>query len=142
MVQSPMPSLPIERGLPGAGFWRTSWSANIAIISRSIGSPAREGVDLDRAIMAAWVSKVTALAAPLVEAAADHVMTAEKLHADDTPVPVLAPGTGKTKTGRLWCSAASPITRSTASPGWCPGTSTLHRRFAPQPDQRLPVKQK
>src|SRR5256885_13114812 len=52
--------------------------------------------------MAAWVGKVTALAAPLVEAAADHVMTAEKLHADDTPVPVLAPGTGKTKTGRLW----------------------------------------
>jgi hypothetical protein len=31
---------------------------------------------------------------------------------------------------------------STASPSCCPGTSTLHRRFAPQPDQRLPVKQK
>jgi hypothetical protein len=38
----------------------------------------------------------------LVEAAAAHVMAAAKLHADDTPVPVLAPGTGKTKTGRLW----------------------------------------
>jgi hypothetical protein len=29
-------------------------------------------------------------------------MAAQKLHADDTPVPVLAPGNGKTKTGRLW----------------------------------------
>jgi len=38
----------------------------------------------------------------LVEALRRHVMSAEKLHADDTPVPVLAPGRGKTKTGRLW----------------------------------------
>ena len=37
-----------------------------------------------------------------VEALGRDVMAAEKLHADDTPVPVLAPGTGKTKTGRLW----------------------------------------
>jgi transposase len=46
--------------------------------------------------MAAWVGKVTALVAPLVETVAQHVMAAQKLHADDTPVPVLAPGTGKT----------------------------------------------
>jgi len=39
---------------------------------------------------------------PLVEALRRHVMKAEKLHADDVPVPVLAPGLGKTKTGRLW----------------------------------------
>ena len=42
------------------------------------------------------------LLAPLVEAVRDHVMSASKLHADDTPVPVLAPGNGRTKTGRLW----------------------------------------
>jgi transposase len=105
MVQSPMPSLPIERGLPGAGLLAhilVSKYCDHQPLYRQSGIYAREGVDLDRAIMAAWVGKVTALAAPLVEAAADHVMTAEKLHADDTPVPVLAPGTGKTKTGRLW----------------------------------------
>jgi hypothetical protein len=39
---------------------------------------------------------------PLVEALREHVMKGEKLHADDVPVPVLAPGLGKTKTGRLW----------------------------------------
>jgi hypothetical protein len=42
------------------------------------------------------------LLAPLVEAVRQHVMATNKLHADDTPVPVLAPGNGKTKTGRLW----------------------------------------
>jgi transposase len=105
MVQSPTPSLPIERGLPGAGLLAhilVSKYCDHQPLYRQSGIYAREGVDLDRAIMAAWVGKVTALAAPLVKAAVDHVMTAEKLHADDTPVPVLAPGTGKTKTGRLW----------------------------------------
>jgi hypothetical protein len=37
-----------------------------------------------------------------VETLRRHVLGAQKLHADDTPVPVLAPGLGKTKTGRLW----------------------------------------
>ena len=105
MVQNPMPSLPIERGQPGTGLLAhilVSKYCDHLPLYRQSGIYAREGVDLDRAIMASWVGKVTALASPLVEAIADHVMAAEKLHADDTPVPVLAPGTGKTKTGRLW----------------------------------------
>jgi hypothetical protein len=48
------------------------------------------------------VGGVSQLLAPLVEALRRHVMSASKLHADDTPVPVLAPGLGRTKTGRLW----------------------------------------
>jgi transposase len=40
--------------------------------------------------------------APLIDSLGEYVMGAQKLHADDTPIPVLAPGTGKTKTGRLW----------------------------------------
>ncbi len=40
--------------------------------------------------------------APLVNTIRDHVLSGSKIHADDTPVPVLAPGNGKTKTGRLW----------------------------------------
>jgi hypothetical protein len=50
--------------------------------------------------MANWVGKSVWIAAPLVEAISDHVMAATALHGDDTPVPVLAPGSGKTKTGR------------------------------------------
>jgi hypothetical protein len=63
---------------------------------------SREGVDLERSTLADWVGGTSALLAPLVEALRRHVMSATKLHADDTPVPVLAPGNGKTKTGRLW----------------------------------------
>ena len=44
----------------------------------------------------------SALLAPLVEAVRTHVLSATRVHADDTPVPVLAPGNGRTKTGRLW----------------------------------------
>ncbi len=63
---------------------------------------SREGVDLDRSTLAGWVGATSELLTPLVEAVRSHVMAATKLHADDTPVPVLAPGNGKTKTGRLW----------------------------------------
>jgi hypothetical protein len=62
-------------------------------------------VDLDRSTLAGWVGATSELLAPLVEAIRGHVMAASKLHADDTPVPVLAPGNGKTKTARLWTYA-------------------------------------
>ena len=63
---------------------------------------AREGVDLDRSTLADWVGASSRLVQPLVEALRRYVLGGNKLHADDTPVPVLAPGNGKTKTGRLW----------------------------------------
>jgi transposase len=105
MLQAPMPSLPIEHGKPSAALL-----AHVLVgkycdhlpLYRQSGIYAREGVELERSILADWVGKATALVAPLVKAVAHHVMAAEKLHADDTPVPVLAPGTGQTKTGRLW----------------------------------------
>lgn len=61
---------------------------------------AREGVTLERATPAEWLGAASALLTPLVEAIRRHVTAASKLHADDTPVPVLAPGHGKTRTGR------------------------------------------
>lgn len=69
---------------------------------RQSGIYAREGVDLERSTLADWVGQCSALLRPLVERLRHHVLAGEKLHADDTPVPVLAPGDGKTKTGRLW----------------------------------------
>jgi hypothetical protein len=62
----------------------------------------RSGIDLDRSTLADWVGGSSRLLAPLIDALRRYVLAARKLHADDTPVPVLAPGTGKTKTGRLW----------------------------------------
>jgi transposase len=59
-------------------------------------------VELERSTLADWVGGSSQLLDPLVEALRRYVMAAGKVHADDTPVPVLAPGNGKTKTGRLW----------------------------------------
>ncbi len=70
-------------------------------------------IDLDRSTLAGWVA-TSELLAPLVEAVRDHVMSASKLHADDTPVAVLSPGRGRTKTGRLWVYVRDD--RSSGSP--------------------------
>jgi hypothetical protein len=65
-------------------------------------SYAREGVELDRSTLADWVGRSVFLLDPLAEAIGRHVRAGQVLHADDTTVPVLAPGTGKTRTARLW----------------------------------------
>jgi hypothetical protein len=52
--------------------------------------------------MADWVGKANGLLTPLIGALREHVFAADRLHGDDTPVPVLEPGKGSTKTGRLW----------------------------------------
>ena len=57
---------------------------------------------MEDSTLADWVGDSSQLVQPLVEALRRYVIDCDKLHADDTPVPVLAPGNGKTKTGRLW----------------------------------------
>jgi transposase len=105
IVQAPAPSRPIARGLAGPGLL-----AHVLISKYCDHQPlyrqseiyARQGVELERSTLADWVGGTSELLAPLVEALRRYVMAASKLHADDTPVPVLAPGNGRTKTGRLW----------------------------------------
>jgi transposase len=63
---------------------------------------AREGVDLDRSTLCDWVAQAAWLLDPIVAAIRRHVFAADKVHGDDTTVPVLTPGLGRTKTGRLW----------------------------------------
>ncbi len=55
---------------------------------------ARDGVEIERSTLAEWVGGSAALLAPLIERLGGYVMNATKLHADDTPVPVLSPGKG------------------------------------------------
>jgi transposase len=105
IVQAPAPSRPIERGIAGPGLLAHVLVAKVADhlpLYRQSVIYAREGVDLDRALLARWVGAASALLRPLVDAIRRHVLAATKLHADDTPIPVLAPGNGKTKTSRLW----------------------------------------
>jgi transposase len=63
---------------------------------------ARHGVELDRSTLAGWVGGACWWLEALQERLAAHILAAGKLFADDTPVPVLDPGRGRTKTGRLW----------------------------------------
>ena len=105
IVQAPMPSLPIERGRPGPGLLAHVLVAKYADhlpLYRQSGIYAREGVELERSTLADWVGRSAALLGPLVAALRREVMASDVIHGDDTPVPVLAPGLGKTKTGRLW----------------------------------------
>ncbi len=105
IAQAPAPSLPIEKGVPGAGLLAhvlVSKFADHLPLYRQSQIFAREGVDLERSTMTDWVGKTAALLDPLVEAIGRHVFAGPAIHSDDTPVPVLEPGRGKTRTGRLW----------------------------------------
>jgi transposase len=105
IAQAEAPSRPIARGLAGPGLLAhvlVSKYADHQPLYRQAEIYAREGVELERSTLADWVGATSELLAPLHDVLRQYVMSAEKLHADDTPVPVLAPGTGKTKLGRLW----------------------------------------
>jgi transposase len=105
IVQAEAPSRPIARGLAGPAMLAhvlTSKYCDHLPLYRQSEIYARAGVELERATLADWVGGASGLLQPLVEALRRHVMSATKLHADDTPVPVLAPGLGRTKIGRLW----------------------------------------
>ena len=105
VVEAPAPSRPIERGLAGPSLLAhviVSKFADHLPLFRQSEIYARQGVEISRSTLAGWVGAASDLLAPLVDAIQKHVLAGRKLHADDTPIPVLAPGNGKTKTGRLW----------------------------------------
>ena len=105
VVEAPAPSRPIERGIAGPGLLAhvlVSKFADHLPLYRQSEIYARQGVEIERSTLAGWVGASSELLSPLVAALHKHVLAASKLHADDTPIPVLAPGNGKTKTGRLW----------------------------------------
>jgi transposase len=105
IVQEPAPHRPIDRGLAGPGLLAHvlvgKYSDHLPLYRQS-EIYAREGIELDRSTLAGWVGGASRVLEPLVDAIRQYVLDTTKIHADDIPVPVLAPGTGKTKTGRLW----------------------------------------
>jgi len=105
IVQAPAPSRPIAKGLFGPGFLAhvlVSKYADHLPLYRQSQIYKREQVDIERSTLADAVGGASALVQPLIDALGRYVMNAQKLHADDTPVPVLCPGRGTTKQGRLW----------------------------------------
>src|SRR3954453_4063035 len=105
IVQAEAPSRPIARGMAGPGLLAhvlVSKYADHVPLCRQSEIYARQGVELERSTLADWVGSTSKLLEPLNEALRQHVISGSKLHADDTPGPVLEPGKGRTRTGRLW----------------------------------------
>ena len=108
MEQAPAISRPIARSYAGPGLLSrvmTSKYLDHQPLYRQVQIYAREGVELSESTLGDWVGGVHKLVRPLVEALQRHIFSATKLHTDDTPIAVLAPGNGKTRQGRLWVYA-------------------------------------
>jgi transposase len=103
ITQPPAPSHPIARGRAGPGLLAHILFSKYGLhlpLNRQSNTYAREGVELDVSTLADWVGAAAATLMPLILLIRTHVFAAERIHADDTTVPVLAKG--KTRTGRLW----------------------------------------
>ncbi|EOZ1473492.1 MULTISPECIES: IS66 family transposase [Enterobacter] len=105
IVQAPLPAKPVEGSRVGS-----SLLARILVgkyvehtpLYRQSEIYARHGLTLSRNTMVRWVAMMGNRLRPLYEALNQYVLQAGKVHTDDTPVRVLEPGSGKTRTGRLW----------------------------------------
>jgi len=105
ITQAPVPAMPTPRGLATPATLAhvlVSKFCDHLPLYRQSEIYAREGLELDRSTLGDWVGQAAWLLDPVVAAIRRHVFAAEKIHGDDTTVPVLAPGLGRTATGRLW----------------------------------------
>jgi transposase len=106
--QAPAPERPIAKGLASPGLLAHVLVAKYCDhlpLYRQSQIFARQGVELDRSTLANWVGGAVWWLEPLQARLAEYVFASQKLFADDTPIPVLDPGRGRTKTGRLWVYA-------------------------------------
>lgn len=123
IAQAPAPSRPIARSFAGPGLLShvmISKYLDHQPLYRQCQIYERENVSLSESTVGDWVGGVHELLRPLIEALRRHVFAAEKLHTDDTPIKVLAPGTGKTREARLWVYARDdrPSGDTTAPAVW------------------------
>ena len=105
VIAAPAPDHAIARGRAGAGLLAhllVSKYCDHLPLYRQSEIYTRDGLDLDRSTLSDWVGQAAWLLQPIVEGIRRHVFAADKIHTDDTPVPVLEPGLGRTRTGRLW----------------------------------------
>ncbi len=105
IVQAPLPAKPIDRSYASPGLLArilvSKYVEHIPLY-RQCDIYARHGLVLNRNTLVRWVLELADKLSPLAEALNRYVLEAGKVHADDTPVPVQAPGSGRTRTGRLW----------------------------------------
>jgi len=112
VTQAALPAFPIEKGKPGAGLLAdiiiSKYQDALPLYRQSLRFK-RFGFVCPESTMGDWLAECALLLEPIVKRMQDDLLTAHKLHTDDTPVPVLAKG--KTKQGRLWVYLADNSTR-------------------------------
>ena len=112
LVQAPVPAQIIDKGIPTAGLL-----AQVAVAKHNDHLPlyrqepifGRAGLAIPRSTLAAWLGQCGVRLQPLVDALKAHLLNARVLHADETPVAMLAPGKGKTHKAYLWAWATGPL---------------------------------
>lgn len=108
VVVAPAPDRPIDGGMPTEALVAhvlVSKFADSLPLYRQAQMLERQGVKLDRSTLANWVGRACWWLTPLYDLMLGTVLGSAKVFADDTTLPVLDPGRGRTKTGRLWCYA-------------------------------------
>lgn len=108
VVVMPAPARPIDGGLATEALVAhvvVSKFCDSLPLYRQAQMLARQGVNLDRSTLSNWVGRACWWLTPLYGLVLGTVLSADKLFADDTTLPVLDPGRGRTRTGRLWCYA-------------------------------------
>jgi transposase len=108
VVAAPAPARPIDGGMPTEAMIvhvLVSKFCDSLPLYRQAQMLGRQGIALDRSPLAHWVGTACWWLAPLYDLVVSTVLSSPKVFADDTGLPVLDPGRGRTKTGRLWCHA-------------------------------------
>lgn len=108
IVQAPAPAHIVAGGMPTEATLAhvlVSKYADHLPLYRQAQIYSRQGIDLDRSTLAAWVGKSAFELTPVYEALMADLKRATKLFMDETPAPVLAPGRKRTKTGYFWALA-------------------------------------
>jgi transposase len=109
LLQAPVPAEIIDKGIPTSGLLAQVLVAKYADhlpLYRQAHIFGRAGLSLPRSTLAAWVGVCGLRLQPLVDALKAHVLQCAVVHADETPVAMLAPGTGKTHRAYLWAYAS------------------------------------
>jgi transposase len=108
VVQAPAPERPIDGGMATEALVAhvvVSKFCDSLPLYRQAQMLKRQGIELDRSTLSSWVGHACWWLKLLYELTLSTVLSSGRVFADETTLPVLEPGRGKTKKGRLWCYA-------------------------------------
>ena len=117
LIQAPVPAQVIDKGIPTAGLLAHVMIAKFADhlpLYRQESIFGRAGLAIPRSTLAQWVGVTGVQLQPLVDALRDVVIGQQVVHADETPVQMLAPGSKKTHRSYVWAYATSQFCETAA----------------------------